>query len=115
MSVNMMHRNTQILSVLFLASKFWQVRRLTELSGKIIAKENQELSLPYCCVTDLCKEGTTICHLILFQIHYEVGKKNQELDSYMYWMALRFAKEDDISPFRPLNDRFLHNFQWVSF
>ena len=45
--------------------------------------------------------------MIASEIHYEI-KIGQALHTYMYWTALRFAKEDDdISPFRPLKDRFL--------
>jgi hypothetical protein len=34
---------------------------------------------------------------------------DQELHTYKYWTALRFAKEDDISPSSPLKDIFLQN------
>jgi hypothetical protein len=37
----------------------------------------------------------------------KLSQINQEIQTYKYWRALRFAKEDDISPFKPLEDKFL--------
>jgi hypothetical protein len=44
------------------------------------------------------------------------SKKYKGHGTYKYWRALRFAKEGDISPVKPLKDMFLHraNIQWVS-
>ena len=53
------------------------------------------------------RSGTRDVKWIASEIHYE-SRIDQALHTYMYWTALRFAKEDDdISPFRPLKDRFL--------
>jgi hypothetical protein len=37
----------------------------------------------------------------------KLSQINQEIQTYKCWRALRFAKEDDISPFKPLKDKFL--------
>jgi hypothetical protein len=44
---------------------------------------------------------------MLLKIRDKLSQINQEIQTYKYWRALRFAKEDDTSPFKPLEDKFL--------
>ena len=41
----------------------------------------------------------------------KLADQELELHTYKDWTALRFAKADDMSPFRPLNDMFLQNYK----
>lgn len=96
-----------------------QVSKLTELSVMIVAKGSQELSLSSCCVTGPCKnveqDMSPAHHYFLSNIQCESEKKKiKELYTYTFWTAFRFAKDDDMSPLRPLKDRFLQNTRYGS-
>jgi hypothetical protein len=86
---------------------------------KVTLKERQELSPSSYCLTDPCK--TYMIYILLFfgprkhSTEVKYIKIYLHLHTYRYWTALRLAKEDDISPFRPLKDRFLQNIKWLSF
>lgn len=42
-------------------------------------------------------------------IDCKVETDQESYNTYRYWTALRFANEDNMSPLRPLNDKFLQN------
>ena len=84
---------------------------------KVTVRGYQELSLSNCCVIDPCniyRDHYMYDMLYLTEIHCEV-EIDQEIQTYKYWMALRFAKDDDKSPSKPLKDMFLQKYPTIWF
>jgi hypothetical protein len=88
------------------------------VSAKVTEIGYLELCPSSCCSKDPYKRARyvwTNVSIILYvpyfvSINYKQieARLDQGFRTYKYWRALRFAKEGDISQFRPLKDMFLH-------